>query len=117
MPAMRALTVTTTKLRQNMMWAIRIAVWPSGMRRLRNSVSSDEPITTSGVAIGMKMSRLVAERPRNRCRPRANAISVPSAVEAIVATRPILRLSPSESHMPAALQGCSHASRENLFQV
>ena len=33
---------------------------------LRKSVSRLEPMTTSGVAIGMKMSRLVAARPRNR---------------------------------------------------
>ena len=63
---MRALTVTTTKLMQNMMCAIRIVVVPSGNAMLTNSVSRDEPMTTSGVAIGMKISRLVAARPRNR---------------------------------------------------
>ena len=37
-------------------------------------------MTTSGVAIGMKISRLVAARPRNRWRASANATSVPSTV-------------------------------------
>src|SRR3954462_8759259 len=33
-----------------------------------NSASRDEPITTSGVAIGRKISTLVAGRARNPCR-------------------------------------------------
>ena len=37
-------------------------------------------MTTSGVAIGRKISRLVPARPRNRCRTSANAIRVPSTV-------------------------------------
>ena len=39
---------------------------PDGTPIMRKSVSRLEPMTTSGVAIGMKMSRLVAERARNR---------------------------------------------------
>ena len=85
---------------QNMMCAIRIVVAPSGICRLTNSVSSDDPITTSGVAIGMKISTLVVDRPRKRCRAIANATSVPRIVATIVASSPIRRLSPSESHMP-----------------
>ena len=50
------------------------------IRRLRNSASSEAPSTTSGVAIGRKISRLVAARPRNRCRASANAIIVPRTV-------------------------------------
>ena len=42
------------------------AVRPDGHAHARKSVSRLEPMTTSGVAIGMKISRLVAERPRNR---------------------------------------------------
>ena len=74
-------------------------------------------MTTSGVAIGMKISRLVDERPRNRWRPIANATSVPRIVATSVASRPILRLSDSDSQMPGAPQGCSHASRENCCHV
>ena len=33
---------------------------------MRKSVRRLEPMTTSGVAIGMKMSRLVVDRARNR---------------------------------------------------
>jgi hypothetical protein len=65
MLATLALTVTTTKLRQNMMCAIKIVQKPSSIscRPLTNNASSDEPMTTSGVAIGRKISRFVAERP------------------------------------------------------
>jgi hypothetical protein len=56
-----------------MMCAMRIAVVPRGILRLRKRVSNEEPMTTSGVAIGMKMSRFVDARPRNRCRPSAKA--------------------------------------------
>ena len=45
-----------------------------------NSASSDEPITISGAAIGRKITRLAAERPRNRCRTSANAARVPRIV-------------------------------------
>ena len=49
-----------------MMCAIVTAVRPAGTPIMRNRVSRLEPMTTSGVAIGMKMSRLVADRARNR---------------------------------------------------
>ena len=65
-----------------MMCAIRIVQKPSWPAKplATNSASSEEPITISGVAIGRKMNRLVAERPRKRCRTSANAISVPRTV-------------------------------------
>ena len=65
---------------------------PGSSPMLRNSESSEAPSTTSGVAIGRKISRLVADRPRNRCLASANATIVPSRVAATVASRPILRL-------------------------
>ncbi len=63
MPASRALTVTTTKDRQNMMWAIRIVQKPSTPAKpaLTNSASRDEPITISGVAIGRKIRMFAAD--------------------------------------------------------
>ena len=67
-------------------------------------MSSEAASTTSGVAIGRKISRLVPVRPRKRCRASANATIVPRIVETIVARTPILRL------LPRALQtsGCPH---------
>ena len=59
----------------NMMWAMRIVWMPSGksappvsvfhgsVAEATNSVSRLAPRTISGVAIGMKMNRLVLERP------------------------------------------------------
>jgi len=85
----RAFTVTTTKLTLNRMWPIRIVPNPRCTPRLRNSASSDEPMTTSGVAIGRKIRKFVGVRPVKRWRTRANAISVPSAVAAIVASAAI----------------------------
>src|SRR3954451_4706306 len=75
-PCIRARTVTTTKLMLNMTWAIRIVWSPRGKKnppvRLRNgswdvptnNVSRLAPRTISGVAIGMKMNRLVPVLPR-----------------------------------------------------
>ena len=62
------LTVTTTKLMLNMMWAIRIVMNPlsgknGGAPIATNSVSSEAPRTISGVAIGRKMNRLVRAPP------------------------------------------------------
>ena len=53
----------------NMMWAIRIVQKPRSTPIgqpdvAMNRVSSDEPMTISGVAIGVKMAKLVAPRPR-----------------------------------------------------
>ncbi len=86
-----------------MMCAIRIDQKPRlpESPAVVNSASSDEPMTTSGVAIGRKISTLVAARPRNRCRTSANAIRVPSTVAPSVARNPICRLVTTEAHMPA----------------
>jgi len=62
----RAFTAVTTKLRQNMMCAMRIVQKPNRMRMLRKRVPSEAPITTSGIAIGRKISMFVAARPRKR---------------------------------------------------
>ena len=45
---------------------MKIVPNPCATRQFRKSVSSDAPITISGVAIGMKMSRFVEPEPRNR---------------------------------------------------
>jgi hypothetical protein len=74
--------------------------------------SNDEPITTSGVAMGKKMTRFEVDRPRNECRTRANAIKVPSSVARIVAVMLIPKLSFSDSHRPAGSQMV-----DQLFQV
>ena len=51
---------------QNMMCAIRIVPKPSEkMLTFKKSVRSAAASTTSGVAIGTKMRRFVAPRPRN----------------------------------------------------
>jgi hypothetical protein len=104
------LTVTTTKLMQNMMWAITMVQKPSGTPALRKSASSDAPSTTSGVAIGRKISRLVDARPRNRWRASANAIIVPRTVDARVASAPILRLLTRALQTSGAPHGLDHFS-------
>src|SRR5659263_18266 len=55
--ATRALTVTTTKLMQNITCAETTVQKPSWTRRDRNWASSAAPSTTSGVDIGRKISR------------------------------------------------------------
>jgi hypothetical protein len=111
------LTVTTTKLMQNMMWAMMIVPVPSGAPRLRNRASSEAPRTTSGVAIGRKISRFVAARPLKRCRTSANEMSVPSRVATAVEMTAICRLTPTASQMVGSRQMLSHASSENWFQT
>ncbi len=116
---MRAFTVTTTKLMQNMMWAIvmvvppRLPSCPAATKR----VSSEEPITTSGVAIGMKISRLVPPRPRKLCRPIANAIKVPSTVATSVLISAISMLIVRESVISVSLQTLVQAAVENSFHT
>ncbi len=66
MPCNRAFTATTMKEMVNMMWAMITVGMPSGKRRFKKSASRLEPMTTSGVAIGKKMSRFVLCRPRKR---------------------------------------------------
>ncbi len=62
----RALTATTTKLRQNMMWAMRTVQKPSSAPMLRKRVSSEAAMTTSGIDIGRKISELIRPRARKR---------------------------------------------------
>jgi hypothetical protein len=111
------LTATTTNEMQNMMCAMVTAVRPAGRPIMRNRVSRLEPMTTSGVAIGMKMSRLVADRALNRYRPRANAMAVPSMVATTEAISPICSDRLSDSQMPCAPHGFSQASVENSCHV
>ena len=93
-----------------MMWAMRMVVRPVGIPMAMKRVSRLEPMTTSGVAIGMKMSRFVADRPWKRWRPRAKAIIVPRTVATREAMSPTCRLSPSALQMPGGPHGLSHAS-------
>ena len=106
MPASLAFTVTTTNDRQNSTWAITIVVKPSApsIPTETNIASSEDPMTTSGVAIGRKISRFEAALPRKECRTRANAISVPRTVASTVAVRLTAMLSRSESHRPSGSQ-------------
>ncbi len=69
-----------------MMWAMIIVSIPRVSRSDTNSASIDTPSTISGDAIGMKMNRLSAERPRKRKRVSASAIRVPSTVATSVLT-------------------------------
>lgn len=62
----RALTAVTTNDRQNMMWAIRTVQKPSSIPMLRKRVSREAAMTTSGIAIGRKISELIAPRARKR---------------------------------------------------
>jgi len=72
--------VTTTYEMLKATCAIRIVPNPCGIFQFRNSVSSDAPITISGVVIGTKMRRLVVLDPRKRYRTSASAINVPNRV-------------------------------------
>src|SRR6476659_5716720 len=106
MPTRRAFTVTTTNDRQNITWAMTIVTNPRTPSKpnATNMASSDEPMTTSGVAIGKKMTRLDVARPRNVCRTSANAISVPNRVARMVAVMLTSKLSRKDSHSPSGSQ-------------
>ena len=52
-PVMRARIVTTTKLMQNAMWAMMIVLIPRATPTDTHSASSEAPMITSGVAMGM----------------------------------------------------------------
>ena len=58
-------------------------------RAFTNSVRSEAPSTISGVAMGRKISRFVAPRPRKRWRTIASATIVPRTVATIVESAPI----------------------------
>ena len=81
-----------------------------------NRVSSDAPRTISGVAIGRKISRFVDDRPRNRWRTRASAMSVPRTVAMIVEAKAMIRLLVTASPSPGRPSGLSQAPRENCRQ-
>ena len=70
----------------------------------RRSEEVAATITTSGVAIGRKISRFEADRPRKECRTSAKAIRVPSTVASTVAVALTARLSWSDSHSPSGSQ-------------
>ncbi len=109
--------MTTTNEMQNMTCAMTIVLKPRLIFRLRNSASSEAPRTTSGVAIGRKIVRLVAVRPRNRCRASAKAIIVPSTVAIRVASTPIFRLLPRAGQTSGPPHGFFHLSRVNPRQA
>ncbi len=98
-----------------MMCAIRIVPKPSCPPKpaAMNSASNEEPITISGEAIGMKITRLATDRPANLCRTSAKAIRVPRMVATTVESRPIWMLRLTASHMLASLHGCSQLSSVN----
>src|SRR5690606_2163183 len=88
-----------------------------GTKRFRNSASSDEPRTTSGVAIGRKISRLVVARPRKRYRTSENAINVPRMVDTMVTIRPTHNEFTTDGHTSGAPHGFSQLSKVKLFQT
>jgi len=100
----------------NMMWATTTVTIPSGNFMFKNSASRLAPITTSGVAIGRKISRFVVDRPRKRCRTRANEIIVPRTVAISVEMMPIWMLVTKEEHTPGTPHRFDQASVENWFQ-
>src|SRR6476659_895903 len=106
MPTRRALTVTTTKDRQNSTCAITIVMKPSTLSKPTetNMASSDDPITTSGVAIGRKITRFAAPRHRNEWRTSAKAISVPRIEDRMVAGMLTSKLSVREAQSPSGSQ-------------
>jgi hypothetical protein len=85
--------------------------------KFTNIVSKDAPSTISGVAIGKNIKRFVVERPLNLYLPNANAISVPSTVEIVVAVRPIIKEFPRALHTSGAPQGFFHLSSVKPFQI
>ena len=111
------LTTTTTKLMQNITWAIRIVVKPVAKPIVRNSESSDAPSTISGEAIGRKMKKFANCRPRNWYRTRPIAISVPRMVAITVASAPISRLVFIASVSPVTAKGCSQCRSVNPCHV
>ena len=108
--------MTTTNEMQNITWAMTMVPKPRLTPRLRNRASSEAPSTTSGVAIGRKMVRFVAVRPRNRCRASAKAIIVPRTVATSVARTPIFRLFARAGQTSGAPHGFFHLSRVKPFQ-
>jgi len=66
---------------------------PEATFEARNSESSEEPRTTSGVVSGRTSSMLTVPDPRQLYRQRARAISAPKSVATVVDTAATFRLS------------------------
>ena len=79
---------------------------PGLIRRFKNMANNDAPKTTSGVAIGRKIKRLVVFLPLNLCLPSANAIMVPRIVAATILLR---------GHLQESLPDLSHYFCPGLF--
>ncbi|CAB4598641.1 unannotated protein [freshwater metagenome] len=109
--AIRAFTVTTTNEIQNITCAITTVQNPGLIRRFKNMASKDAPSTTSGVAIGRKIKRLVVFLPLNLCRPSANAIIVPKIVASTVEITPIWSELTTDSHTCGAPHGFFQLSK------
>ncbi len=90
--------------------AITIVQKPVETPRLRKSVRSDAPSTTSGVVIGRKMKRFVAPRPRKLYRTSASAISVPRIVATSADSSAISMLTRMASPRPGTPKGFSQLS-------
>ena len=116
-PRMRARTVIAMKLISNATWAIRTVTYPVAQPMLRNRVSNDAPITTSGEVSGRIMKVSTAVRPRNRCRTRAMATNVPNTSAIAVDTAATFRLSLSALLSAGYLNGCAQFSSVKPCQV
>ena len=79
------------------------------------SASSEEPITTSAVAIGRKIRMFAAPLPRNECRTRPNASKVPRSVEMMVAVMLTSKLSLRAEHIPCGSQMVRQLPQVNVF--
>jgi hypothetical protein len=101
---------------QNVTCAQTTVQKPSGTPAATNSVSSEEPSTTSGVAIGSTTNPSTAPAPRSRYRAIANAISVPSTVAIPVTTRAISALRATAAHIPAGAHGSAQLSTVNRWR-
>ena len=87
-------------------------------RRRRTAPAATCPSPAPGVAIGRKISRFVADRPRKRCRTSANAISVPRMVATTRGDEPDLRrCAPPRRTCRPAPHGSVQLSRVNCVEV
>src|SRR5437899_3212900 len=100
-----------------MTWAITMVAKPVGTFSVRNSDSSDEPSTTSGVASGNTSSNPTPPAPRNRYRDSASASIVPNTVAIKVDRAATTMLSRIASTSAGYRNGSSQAATENPFQT
>ena len=115
--AILALTVTTTKEIQNITCEMTMVQKLGLTRRFKNIASNEAPSTTSGVAIGRKIRRLVEVRPLNLYLPNANAIMVPNMVASNVEITPIFNELPTASQTCGAPHGFFQFSKVNPCQT